>query len=189
VSYEFGYCLRSSSTSMRSLPRPEASLLRNSASRPMKWTRIPSSSPSTRVCHASSKLTPEMEVIRSIRFGSCPSWITRAGEVRSYIVSPKLPKPNCCMALRTREALAGLAFTKKSISAEYLGYPCQAMASAPTTRYSTPFEFKHSTNSRKSLLSGIGVGPFPDRKKTSTRSCGLISLRARASAVSASSKL
>jgi hypothetical protein len=32
-------------------------------------------------------------------------------------------------------------------------------------RYSTPFEFKHSTNSRKSLLSGIGVGSLPDREK------------------------
>src|SRR5207247_436289 len=38
-------------------------------------------------------------------------------------------------------------------------------ASAPTTRYSTSFEFKHSTNSRKSLLSGIGMGSLPDRKE------------------------
>ena len=61
--------------------------------------------------------------------------------------------------------MTGEADTKKSISAEYRGYPCQETANAPTTRYSTPFEFKHSTNSRKSLLSGIGVGSFPDREK------------------------
>ena len=30
--------------------------------------------------------------------------------------------------------------------------------SAPTIKYSTSFEFKHSINSRKSLLKGIGVG-------------------------------
>jgi hypothetical protein len=38
------------------------------------------------------------------------------------------------------------------------GNPCHETASAPTTRYSTSFEFKHSINSRKSLLKGIGVG-------------------------------
>lgn len=41
------------------------------------------------------------------------------------------------------------------------GNPCHETASAPTTRYSTSFEFKHSINSRKSLLKGIGVGSFP----------------------------
>lgn len=165
MSYDFGICLRSSSTSMRSLPRPEASLLRSRASRPMKWTMIPSSSPCTRVCQASSKLTPEIEVIRSIRLGSCPSWITRAGAVKSSTVSPKLPNPNSWMLRSTRAAFPALARTKKSMSAEYRGYPCQETASAPTTKYSTPFEFKHSTNSRKSLLSGIGVGSLPDREK------------------------
>ncbi len=44
------------------------------------------------------------------------------------------------------------------MSAEYRGNPCHETASAPTTRYSTSFEFKHSINSRKSLLKGIGVG-------------------------------
>lgn len=44
------------------------------------------------------------------------------------------------------------------MSAEYRGNPCHETASAPTTRYSTLFEFKHSINSRKSLLKGIGVG-------------------------------
>jgi len=37
------------------------------------------------------------------------------------------------------------------------GNPCHETASAPTTRYSTSFEFKHSINSRKPLLKGIGV--------------------------------
>jgi hypothetical protein len=54
--------------------------------------------------------------------------------------------------------LPGWGETRRSTSAEYPGYPCQETASAPTTGYSTLFEFKHSTNSRKSLLKGIGVG-------------------------------
>ena len=41
------------------------------------------------------------------------------------------------------------------------GNPCHETASAPATRYSTSFEFKHSINSRKSLLKGIGVGSLP----------------------------
>ncbi len=163
--YESGCCLRSSSTSTRSLPRPEASLFRNSASRPMKYTGTPSRSPRTRVSQASSKLTPEIEVMRSMRLGSCPSWITRAGAVKSSRMSPRLPNPNCWMVWRTRAPFAALARTRKSISAEYRGYPCQETAKAPTTRYSTSFEFKHSTNSRKSLLSGIGMGSLPDREK------------------------
>jgi hypothetical protein len=38
---------------------------------------------------------------------------------------------------------------------------CHEMASAPTTRYSTSFELKHSINSRKSLPKGIGAGLLP----------------------------
>ena len=33
---------------------------------------------------------------------------------------------------------------------------------APTTKNSTPFEFSKSINSRKSLLSRIGIHPFPE---------------------------
>ena len=51
------------------------------------------------------------------------------------------------------------------MSAEYRGNPCHETASAPTTRYSTPFEFKHSINSRKSLFRGIGVGSLSQFKK------------------------
>src|SRR5580658_9434254 len=69
-----------------------------------------------------------------------------------------LPNPNCERARSVRSALAWLGRIKKSISAEYRGNPCHETASAPTTRYSTSFEFKHSINSRKSLLKGIGVG-------------------------------
>jgi len=58
-------------------------------------------------------------------------------------------------------ALAWLGRIRKSISAEYRGNPCHETASAPTIRYSTSFEFKHSINSRKSLLRGIGVGSLP----------------------------
>jgi len=35
----------------------------------------------------------------------------------------------------------------------------------PTIKYSTLFEFKHSTNSRESLLSGIGVLPLAKIKE------------------------
>ena len=48
------------------------------------------------------------------------------------------------------------------MSAEYRGNPCQETARAPTIMYSTWFAFKHSTNSRKSLVSGIGTRPFLD---------------------------
>src|SRR6516164_1986742 len=68
------------------------------------------------------------------------------------------PNPNWESARSTRSALAWLGRTRKSISAEYRGNPCHETASAPTTRYSTSFEVKHSINSRKSLLKGIGVG-------------------------------
>jgi hypothetical protein len=44
------------------------------------------------------------------------------------------------------------------MSAEYRGNPCHETASAPTIRYSTLFEFKHSINSLKSLLKDIGMG-------------------------------
>jgi len=64
---------------MRSLALPVDALLRNSASRPMKVTASPSISLATRVDQASSNPTPEMDVSRSIRFGSFPSWITRPG--------------------------------------------------------------------------------------------------------------
>ncbi len=162
--YEFGPCLRSSSASIRSLPRPAASLLRNSASRPMKLTGIPSSSPATRLCQASSKPTPEIDVINSMRLGTCPNWITRAGAVKSSAVRPRLPNPNCSMAARTRIAFGAGVHEEIDIGG-VTGYPCHDTAKAPTIRYSTPFEFKHSTNSRKSLLSGIGVGSLPDSEK------------------------
>src|ERR1035438_5996410 len=73
----------------------------------------------------------------------------------------RLPNPKLESARSTRPALAWVGRIRKSISAEYRGYPCHETASAPTIRYSTSFEFKHSINSRKSLLKGIGAGSFP----------------------------
>lgn len=70
---------------------------------------------------------------------------------------PMPPNPNWAIARSTRSALASLGRIKKSMSAEYRGNPCHDKASAPTIRYSTSFEFKHSINSRKPLLKGIGV--------------------------------
>jgi hypothetical protein len=51
---------------------------------------------------------------------------------------------------------------------DILGVPGKSVphtASAPTTRYSTSFEFNHSINSRKSLLTGIGVGSLSQFKE------------------------
>ena len=51
------------------------------------------------------------------------------------------------------------------MSAEYRGNPCHETARAPTIRYSAPLEFKHSTNSLKSRLIGIGSRSFPNFEK------------------------
>jgi hypothetical protein len=49
-----------------------------------------------------------------------------------------------------------------SRSAVKRGQPYQATANAPTTSYSTFFELTNSTNSRKSLLSGIWIKAVPE---------------------------
>src|SRR5580658_6951936 len=48
------------------------------------------------------------------------------------------------------------------MSAVKRAYPCHATANAPTTRYSTLFAFNDSINSRKLLLSCIGVESLPE---------------------------
>lgn len=106
-----------------------------------------------------------MAVIRSILFGSTPSWMTRSCVLRSSTVMPGLPNPNCCKAPIKRSALPLVGRMKKSISAEYRGKPCQETASAPTTKNSTLFECKHSTNSRESLFSGIYDSPLLQLKE------------------------
>jgi len=50
---------------------------------PMKNTDKPLSSAETRNSHAASELTPVIDLIRSMRFGSYPDWITLPGAVRS----------------------------------------------------------------------------------------------------------
>ena len=135
--YSPGACLRNWSASILSLFRPVDSLFRNNASFPMKNTDKPSSSPGTRVSHADSKLTPVIEVIRSMRFGSYPNWITLPGAVRSVSEMSSSPNPNCTSADRTRCAFSKAGRTRKSMSPEYRGNPCQETARAPTIRYST----------------------------------------------------
>ncbi len=51
------------------------------------------------------------------------------------------------------------------MSPEYRGNPCHETAKAPTIRYSALFEFKHSINSRKSLLKGIRIRSLPQFAK------------------------
>ena len=167
MNYFFGFCFSNSSKSMRSFVRPVDALLRSNSSRPMKFTSIPSRWPRTRVGHASSNSTPEIAEIKSMRLGSCPSWITLPGVSKSLMVISKLANPNCRMDCSTRSALIRFERRKKSISAEYRGNPCQETARAPTIMYSTlfysiRFAFKHSTNSRKSFVSGIRTRPFFD---------------------------
>jgi hypothetical protein len=95
---------RSSSASPRSLARPVCSLFRSNAFRPINCVAIPSNSASVRVLYASSKLTPEMAVKRSIRFGFTPNWTTMPGAHRSVFSIPSLPKPNSDKARKTRVA-------------------------------------------------------------------------------------
>ena len=45
------------------------------------------------------------------------------------------------------------------------GYPCHENGQSPTIKYSALFEFKHSTNSRKSRFRGIVLGPSPNGEK------------------------
>src|ERR1035437_7573815 len=79
------------------------------------------------------------------------------GEQRSAAWIPSLPKPNSASAHMTRFAFPAVGRTSKSSSPVKRGNPWKATANAPTTRYSTPFEFNNSINSRQSLFSGIGV--------------------------------
>src|ERR1039457_4196613 len=78
---------------------------------------IPSNSASLRVAHASSKLSPEMAVNRSIRFGFTPNWTTISGEQRSAAWIPRLPKPNSDSARKTRFAFSPVGRTSRSRSA------------------------------------------------------------------------
>lgn len=55
--------------------------------------------------------------------------------------------------------------TRRSTSAEYLGKPYQDTANAPTTRYSTLLELKHSINSFKSFCKRIGMGALTQLEK------------------------
>ena len=57
------------------------------------------------------------------------------------------------------------------------------------TRYSTLFEFKHSTNSRKSLLKGIGVGSLAKFEENVDPFLRAHSGTGKCSSASASSKL
>jgi hypothetical protein len=76
-----------------------------------------------------------------------------------------LSYPNCFKAAITRSALSRLGLTKISMSPENLGNPCHDTARAPTIRNSTSFARKHSTNSRKSFVRGIAVGPLLESEK------------------------
>src|SRR5579863_1184932 len=82
--------------------------------------------------------------------------------VRSPASMPRAPNPNRRRASSTRWAFRLSGLTRMSRSAVNRGYPYQATANAPTTTYSTPFELSNSTNSRKSLLSGIWIKTVPE---------------------------
>ncbi len=87
-------CLRNWSASILSLFRPVESLFCRSAA---------------------SKLTPVIDVIRSMRFGSYPNWIPLPGAVRSVIAMSGSPNPNCMSADLTRCAFSRTGRMRKSI--------------------------------------------------------------------------
>src|SRR3989442_15577022 len=65
-------------------------------------------------------------------------------------------KPKSLNEVTMREALAGFTATQTSRSAVARGYPWNATACPPITRYSTPRAFKHCKNSLKSLVNDFG---------------------------------
>ena len=75
------------------------------------------------------------------------------------------PVASLCLGWSGRRPTCPGYRTRISKAPEYRGNPCHETASAPTTRYSTSFEFKHSIDSRKSLLKGIGVGSLSQFKE------------------------
>jgi hypothetical protein len=87
-------------------------------------------------------------------------YFARSGQVGSRNI--KTPQAKIVDGGQDKRAFAGVGRTRKTISPEYRGNPCQETANAPTTTYSALFEFKHSINSRKSLLKGIRVGSFAE---------------------------
>ena len=110
------------------LPRQVDSFFWIRSSRPMNWTDNPSISPKTRCAHACSKVTPEIAVIRSIRFGGTPNCTTLFGITKPAALMARPPKPNALSVPGIERAFS-----------------------------LTPCEFSNSINSRKPLLIGIGI--------------------------------
>jgi len=152
----------------------------------MNLTESPSIWPSTRVDQASSNSTPEIDVSNSIRFGSCPSWITRPGVTRSSTVISKLPNPRR-LGARARRSLGCNA--GKIDGCGISGVPVSRNRKRPDdqvlkfARVST----RQTLANPCSEASGNALSRI--KKNTSTCSWGLIWLRDSASAASASSKL
>src|ERR1017187_3352417 len=125
----------------------------------MKKTGIESIVPETRLAQASSKETPAMDVMTSIRLGFTPSWRIWSGWHKSWGAIRKLANPKSRSVSTKSSAFAGLGRTRKSMSAVKRGWPCHATANPPTTTYSTPLALSNSINSRKSLPIRIRVDP------------------------------
>ena len=104
--------------SAKSCGRPTARLLVIKASRPTKSTTSPSISTSRRHGHASSKLTPLIDVRRSNPCGGHQNCTTESSLEKSSSVMPRPdhvpPNPNSLKTQRTRRALFLLRQTQVS---------------------------------------------------------------------------
>lgn len=121
--------------------------------------RIPRKSPTTRSASTASLSTPSMDVIKSIRTGGYPSWITFSVCIKSSADILRLPNPNLMRTWRTFSAFADSRETRISISPVYRGYPWNATAYPPIRANSTSASINKRKNSLKSWF-----GLLPDFK-------------------------
>ncbi len=112
-----------------------------------------------RSCQASSKATPSIALITSIRTGGTPIWKISPGTVRSATLRSCKGAPNATSACSTRLALSVLGRTSTSRSLVARISPCAASAWAPTTRYSTAWALNADNRSLKSECTGVFVVP------------------------------
>ena len=115
--------------------------------------------------HASSKLTADRRVSRSMRFGSYPNWITLPGVVRSVIEISNSPNPSPTRAVLTRSALSGVGRNQKiyipGVTGETMPRDCkcandQVISSVRSS--STEISFK-------SRLKAHRFGALPESRK------------------------
>ncbi len=119
------------STSARSFARPVCRLFTMRSCLFRKATSIPSIDVISRRLHASSKVTPLIDVRRSIRTGATPIWYTTPVVDKSSTVRSCRGAPKSFKARQTRWAFSSSGLIQRSISPVARTRPCAAMAWAP----------------------------------------------------------